>query len=153
MSSIDPAAGPAAAGPMSGTAAMSGTAPATAEWYRHFGTADAPGNSACYAEWAVGIAEDAELIRRIEEWPYNKRQPLLMFAAARYLGAQISPYRDFRNFLQGMRRRRIIGICLISIALEGVVPAFRNQKSPPVHPTDGMYSCPALGAGRRNAHA
>ena len=31
----------------------------TAQWYRHFGTVDAPGNSACYAEWAVGIAGDA----------------------------------------------------------------------------------------------
>lgn len=84
---------------MSGAAATSGAAPATAEWYRHFGTVDAPGNSACYARWSVGIAADAELIRRIEEWPYNKRQPLLMLAAARYLGAQIGPYADFRNFL------------------------------------------------------
>jgi hypothetical protein len=84
---------------MAGAAAKSGAASATAEWYRHFGTVDAPGNSACYAGWSVAIAEDAELIRRIEEWPYNKRQPLLMLAAARYLGAQISPYADFRNFL------------------------------------------------------
>ncbi len=73
--------------------------PATAEWYRHFGTVDAPGNSACYAEWAVGIAGDTELIRRIDGWPYNKRQPLLMLAAARFLGAQISPYKQFRTFL------------------------------------------------------
>ena len=56
---------------------------ATAEWYRHFGTVDAPGNSDCYAEWSVGIADDPELLRRIDEWPYNKRQPLLMLAAAR----------------------------------------------------------------------
>jgi hypothetical protein len=84
---------------MAGAAARSGAASATAEWYRHFGTVDAPGNSACYAGWSVAIAEDAELIGRIEEWPYNKRQPLLMLAAARYLGAQISPYADFRNFL------------------------------------------------------
>ncbi|AOT02421.1 DUF2332 domain-containing protein [Arthrobacter sp. U41] len=72
---------------------------ATAEWYRHFGTVDAPGNSACYAQWSVGIADDPELIRRITEWPYNKRQPLLMLAAARFLGARISSYPAFRGFL------------------------------------------------------
>jgi hypothetical protein len=74
---------------------------ATAQWYRHFGTVDAPGSSPCYAEWAVGIADDAELIRGIDLWPHNKRQPLLILAAARFLGAQISPYRDFRRFLDG----------------------------------------------------
>lgn len=72
---------------------------ATAEWYRHFGTVDAPGNSECYAAWSVGIAEDPELIRRIDQWPHNKRQPLLMLAAARFLGAQVGPYRELRTFL------------------------------------------------------
>jgi len=71
----------------------------TADWYRHFGTVDAPGNSACYAEWSVGIAADPELLRRIDDWPHNKRQPLLMLAAARFLGARVGPYREFRSFL------------------------------------------------------
>jgi len=71
----------------------------TADWYRHFGTIDAPGNSACYAEWSLGIADDPELIRRIDNWPHTKRQPLLMLAAARFLGARISPYPEFRRFL------------------------------------------------------
>ena len=90
MSPADPAANPDPAGES-----------ATAQWYRRFGTVDAPGNSPCYAEWSVGIAEDPELIRRIDEWPYNKRQPLLLLAAARFLGAQISPYREFRAYLDG----------------------------------------------------
>ena len=47
----------------------------------------------------MGIADDPELLRRIDEWPHNKRQPLLMLAAARFLGARISPYPDFRAFL------------------------------------------------------
>jgi hypothetical protein len=47
----------------------------------------------------VGIAGDAELIRRIDQWPNNKRQPLLILAAARFLGAQVGPYGDFRAFL------------------------------------------------------
>jgi hypothetical protein len=88
MSSEQPATGEPA----------SGTSP-TADWYRHFGSVDAPGNSECYARWAVGIAGDTELIRRIDRWPHSKRQPLLVLAAARYLGAQISPYREFREFL------------------------------------------------------
>ena len=78
-------------------AAGSGTG--TAEWYRHFGTVDAPGSSPCYADWSVHIAGDPELIARIDEWPYNKRQPLLMLAAARFLGAGMSPYAEFRRFL------------------------------------------------------
>ena len=81
------------------SAAESATESDTAQWYRHFGTVDAPGSSPCYAAWAVGIAGDAELIRRIDRWPHSKRQPLLILAAARFLGAQISPYRDFRAFL------------------------------------------------------
>ena len=71
----------------------------TADWYRNFGTVDAPGSSPCYAEWSLGIAGDPELIRRIDEWPHNKRQPLLILAAARFLGAEITPYREFREFL------------------------------------------------------
>ncbi|MBP1232738.1 hypothetical protein JOE40_002382 [Arthrobacter sp. PvP102] len=71
----------------------------TADWYRNFGTNDAPSSSPCYAEWSVGIADDPELIRRIEQWPHNKRQPLLILAAARFLGAGITPYREFREFL------------------------------------------------------
>ena len=83
MSSGDPARG------KPGTAES-----ATAAWYRHFGTVDAPGNSECYAEWSVGIADDPELLRRIDEWPHNKRQPLLMLAAARFLGARESTVRE-----------------------------------------------------------
>ncbi|MFE4229768.1 DUF2332 domain-containing protein [Arthrobacter sp. NPDC056886] len=88
------------AGPSSGDSGGDAvTESATAQWYRHFGMVDAPGSSPCYAAWAVGIAGDAELIRRIDQWPHNKRQPLLILAAARFLGAQVSPYRDFRVFL------------------------------------------------------
>ncbi|UKA53705.1 DUF2332 domain-containing protein [Arthrobacter sp. FW305-BF8] len=78
---------------------MAAAALGTAEWYRHFGTVDAPGSSPCYADWSLRIAEDPGLIARIDRWPYNKRQPLLMLAAARYLGAQVSPYPEFRAFL------------------------------------------------------
>ncbi|HSL36472.1 MAG TPA: DUF2332 domain-containing protein, partial [Arthrobacter sp.] len=45
----------------SATAEPARTESGTAQWYRHFGTVDAPGNSDCYAAWSVGIAEDPEL--------------------------------------------------------------------------------------------
>ncbi len=93
MSPVDPARGEPARGRTRRAGEPGAGESATAQWYRHFGTVDAPGNSDCYAEWSVGIAEDPELLRRIDEWPHNKRQPLLMLAAARFLGAQISPYR------------------------------------------------------------
>ncbi|GAB12138.1 hypothetical protein ARGLB_008_01610 [Arthrobacter globiformis NBRC 12137] len=78
---------------------MPAAALGTAEWYRHFGTVDAPGSSPCYADWSLHIADDPELIARIDQWPYNKRQPLLMLAATRFLGANVSPYPEFRRFL------------------------------------------------------
>lgn len=78
---------------------MPAAAMGTADWYRHFGTFDAPGSSACYADWSLHIADDPELIARIEQWPHNKRQPLLMLAAARFLGARVSAYGEFRKFL------------------------------------------------------
>ena len=72
----------------------------TSDWYRRFGTVDAPGNSACYAAWTLGIADDPDLVRRIDAWPHNKRQPLLLLAAARFLGAATGPYPQFRSFLE-----------------------------------------------------
>jgi hypothetical protein len=71
----------------------------TAAWYRHFGTVEAPGSSPCYAEWTLGIADDPQLIARIDQWPHLKRQPNLMLAAARFLGAQPGPFEQFRRFL------------------------------------------------------
>lgn len=101
MSPAEPVAGPAGAdGAVGNTGTRSNAgASGTADWYRHFGTVDAPGSSACYAEWSLAIAADPELILRIEQWPHHKRQPLLMLAAARFLGAEISPYPEFRAFL------------------------------------------------------
>jgi hypothetical protein len=72
----------------------------TAAWYRHFGLVEAPGSSPCYAEWTVGLADDPQLIARIDEWPHDKRQPNLLLAAARYLGARVGPYAQFRQFLE-----------------------------------------------------
>ena len=39
-----------------------GTGRSAPRWYRHFGTVDAPGSSACYADWSLHIADDPALI-------------------------------------------------------------------------------------------
>ena len=72
----------------------------TASWYRHFGLVEAPGSSPCYAEWTLGIADDPPVISRIDLWPHDKRQPNLLLAAARFLGAEVGPYTQFRGFLE-----------------------------------------------------
>jgi hypothetical protein len=72
----------------------------TAAWYRHFGSVEAPGSSPCYAEWTLGIADDPELIARIDRWPHDKRQPNLLLAAARFLGAEPGPFGQFRQFIE-----------------------------------------------------
>lgn len=59
----------------------------TASWYRAFGQLEARGQSAVYEQWALGVAEDSALIALIDELPLQKRQPNLLFACARLLGA------------------------------------------------------------------
>ncbi|MDR7161659.1 DUF2332 domain-containing protein [Arthrobacter sp. BE255] len=81
-----------------GTAVPAGSR--TAAWYRHFGSVEAPGSSPCYAEWTLGIADDPQLIARIDRWPHHKRQPNLLLAAARFLGAEPGPFAQFRDFLE-----------------------------------------------------
>jgi hypothetical protein len=81
-------------------AAAPESASRTASWYRHFGLVEAPGSSPCYAEWTLGIADDPQVISRIDLWPHDKRQPNLLLAAARFLGAEAGPYAQFRSFLE-----------------------------------------------------
>jgi hypothetical protein len=71
----------------------------TAEWYRSFAEREARGQSALYEEWALGVAADAELRALLEQLPLQKRQPNLIFAVARLLGAPEAGYAAFRAFL------------------------------------------------------
>lgn len=73
----------------------------TADWYRVFGEVEARGQSAIYEEWAQGVATDTGLIALIDELPLQKRQPNLVFATARLLGAPERGYREFRDWLVG----------------------------------------------------
>jgi hypothetical protein len=71
----------------------------TSIWYREFGEIEARGQSAIYEEWALGVADDPSLIALIDELPLQKRQPNLVFASARLLGAPEADYPAFRRWL------------------------------------------------------
>lgn len=61
-----------------------------AGFYRHFAAAEAKGESATFERWATGVAADPQVLALLEELPVAKRQPNLVFAAARWHGAVAS---------------------------------------------------------------
>ena len=56
------------------------------EEYRDFATY-AAGDSPCFEEWALGVADDAAVLAWLDTLPPIKRQPNLVLAAARWHGA------------------------------------------------------------------
>ena len=70
-----------------------------AERYRRFARDEAPGRSALYAEWAAGVAADAGTSAILGRIPATHRQPPLVFAVTRMLGAPEGPYRDWAAWL------------------------------------------------------
>lgn len=72
---------------------------AVAEVYRRFADLEAAGVSQTYFEWAAAIAADAEVLALISGLPRIKRQPNLVFAAARFVGAPVGSYPPFREWL------------------------------------------------------
>jgi hypothetical protein len=71
----------------------------TAERYRAFADVEARGMSASYEEWAHGVADDPDTIALIDQLPPPRRQPNLVFSAARFQGAPTAPYHLFREWL------------------------------------------------------
>jgi hypothetical protein len=71
----------------------------TAERYRAFADVEARGMSATYEDWARGVAGDPGTIALIDELPAAKRQPNLVFSAARFQGGPGGPYHLFRDWL------------------------------------------------------
>jgi hypothetical protein len=70
----------------------------TATVYRDF-AAEAYG-SACFREWALGVAEDPEVLAWLQTLPERKRQANLVFAAARWHGVPApGPYAGLRAAL------------------------------------------------------
>lgn len=71
----------------------------TAHYYRHFAEVETPGVSAIYEDWASGVAADQQVLNLLAPLPPLKRQPNLLFTAARYLGAPDGSYAEFRAWL------------------------------------------------------
>ena len=70
----------------------------TGEWYSTFAEVEALGQSAIYFDWAMGVAGDEGVQRVIERMPLQKRQPNLVFATSRLLGAPEGPWAGFRDW-------------------------------------------------------
>lgn len=62
--------------------------------YRRWVAIEARGSSALYEQWALGVAESDILTSLIAELPKAKRQPNLVFAAARWAGIALSPFAE-----------------------------------------------------------
>jgi hypothetical protein len=71
----------------------------TAERYARFARVEARGESSLYEAWADGVAADVEVLALIDALPEGKRQPNLVFAAARLAGGREAPYNEFRTWL------------------------------------------------------
>ncbi len=72
---------------------------AVSSFYRQFAQDEAVGVSQTYFEWAMGVAEEAEMTERIARLPGMKQQPNLVFAASRWLGAPLGSYAQLRGWL------------------------------------------------------
>ncbi|WP_029258669.1 MULTISPECIES: DUF2332 domain-containing protein [unclassified Microbacterium] len=72
---------------------------AVQERYARFARDEAPGRSALYAEWAAGVAADVEVRRILLRIPETRRQPPLVFAVTRLLGAELAGYPQWRDFV------------------------------------------------------
>lgn len=67
--------------------------------YARFARDEAPGRSAVYGEWAAGVAADPEVQRILARIPETRRQPPLVFAVSRLLGAEDGGYASWRRFV------------------------------------------------------
>jgi hypothetical protein len=71
----------------------------TAQEYADFGERQARGSSECFSRWALSVAEDPDVLNRLDTLPPAKRQPNLVFAAARWHGVRPGPYDALRTAL------------------------------------------------------
>lgn len=71
----------------------------TAEWYTRFAVLEARGQSPIYEMLASGVAGDAALLALIDELPRLRRQPNLVLACSRLLGAPIDSYARWRDWM------------------------------------------------------
>ncbi|QMU95998.1 DUF2332 domain-containing protein [Microbacterium esteraromaticum] len=72
---------------------------AVAERYDRFARDEAPGRSDVYAAWAAGVAGDAAVQALLARLSPQNRQPPLVFAVSRLLGAPVGGYAQWREFV------------------------------------------------------
>ncbi|KAF2413140.1 hypothetical protein B1729_11320 [Microbacterium sp. B35-04] len=73
---------------------------AVAERYGRFARDEAPGRSDLYADWARGVAADPDLAAILARIPATRRQPPLVFAVTRMLGAPEEGYPAWAAWLR-----------------------------------------------------
>ena len=78
----------------------SDAASAVAARYARFATEEAPGRSSLYAEWAAGVAGDTASAEILAGIPETHRQPPLVFAVTRLLGAPEREYAAWASWLR-----------------------------------------------------
>ncbi|WP_203581107.1 DUF2332 domain-containing protein [Microbacterium hibisci] len=74
---------------------------AVVDRYGRFARDEAPGRSALYAEWAAGVAADRDIAGILARIPSARRQPPLVFAVSRLLGAPEQPFPAWAAWLTG----------------------------------------------------
>ena len=67
----------------------------TADWFRRFANAEGA-ESPRYRDWALGIADDPEILALIDKLPRPKRQPVLVLTCARVAGVPLRPFETAR---------------------------------------------------------
>ncbi len=72
---------------------------AVRERYGRFAREEAPGRSPLYEEWALGIETDTAAQEVLARIPSTHRQPPLVFAVTRMLGAPLAGFGRWREFL------------------------------------------------------
>jgi len=72
---------------------------AVPERYARFARDEAPGRSSLYEEWARGVASDGRVQQVLSRIPETRRQPPLVFAVSRMLGAGLSGFETWREFV------------------------------------------------------
>ncbi|MDQ0095505.1 DUF2332 domain-containing protein [Paeniglutamicibacter psychrophenolicus] len=71
----------------------------TASLYRDYARRWFPGHSELYVQWAMGLATSPELLALVSALPEHKRQPNLVFAAARFHGCPDESFRVLEAYL------------------------------------------------------
>lgn len=82
---------------------------AIAAYYDDFGRRWAHGTSPLYEEWALGIARDERMLARIAPLDKRLRQANLLFAAARWAGCPLAPYREWSAWVTD-HWKEVIGV-------------------------------------------